>query len=142
MSKKKRQPRGGEYDSMPKALMYRSRRMNCEVCRAIYGRIVDSKTFATADQCIDHIFPVRFLRRLKLDPHVEINMISICGICHARKLKHEDKIFTGDVLSFMNGLNRIGYPLDRVRAAAEHYGFVAVGKWVTNNGKPENRSAV
>lgn len=139
----KREKRDGKYDAMPKPLMYRCRRMSCEVCTAIYGRLpLDSVVFSVTKQCIDHIFPVRFLRKLGLDPHVEVNLISICGVCHARKLKHEDKIFVADVLAFMNGLNKIGYPMNRVRAAAEHYGFMEVERWVKNNAKPENRGPV
>src|SRR6266850_855589 len=126
MPKKKRIKRDGEYVAMPRALMLKSRRMFCEVCGTRYGQIratpnVDDAVFLKVKQVVDHIFPVRFLLTLKLDPHVEVNMLSCCGTCHGRKLPHEDKIFRGDVLGFMGGLNRIGYPMERVVAAAKHF---------------------
>lgn len=127
--KKKRIKREGDYVPMPRALMLKSRRMHCECCRTRYGQMratasVDSAVFLKVKQVIDHIFAVRFLLPLKLDPHVEVNMVSVCGSCHGRKLKHEDKIFRGDVASFIAGLSSIGYPMDRVLKAAEHYDFI------------------
>jgi hypothetical protein len=135
MPKKKRIKREGSYVPMPRGLMLKSRRMYCEVCGTRYGQIratasVTDAVFLKVKQVCDHLFPVKFLLRLKLDPHVEVNMMSVCASCHGRKLKHEDKIFRGDVLGFMAGLNRIGYPVERVRAAAMHFGFLEVEKFV------------
>lgn len=136
MPKKKRVKREGSYVAMPRALMMKSRRMHCEICMTRYGQMratasVTDAVFLKVKQVIDHIFSVRFLLNLNLHPHVEVNMISVCGTCHGRKLKHEDKIFRGDIASFIAGLNAIGYPMERVVSAAQHFGFMKeIGKFV------------
>lgn len=135
MPKKKRVKREGSYVPMSRALMMKSRRMHCEVCHTRYGQIratasVTDAVFLKVKQVIDHIFPVRFMLPLKHNPHVEVNLISVCGSCHGRKLRHEDKIFCGNIHDFIAGMNTIGYPLQRVVAAARHYGFLEVEKFV------------
>lgn len=112
--------RQGEYTKMPAWLIEQSTRPRCEACNGTYGNIRD---FMRLKQVIDHIFPVRFLLSLKLKPHLSINTVSLCQSCHARKLVHETRIFAGDVLGFISGLNSIGYPALRVEEAAAHYGF-------------------
>lgn len=113
--------RTGDYTKMPSYLAEEAARAKCEVCRRRYG-IIDAD-FIRVRQVIDHIFPVRFLSRLGLDPHVPINVLSCCCACHAEKLVHETKLFGGDVFAFIQGLKRIGYPMNRVNLAAAHYGF-------------------
>lgn len=135
MPKKKRVKREGDYVAMPRALMMKSRRMHCEVCHTRYGQIratasVTDAVFLKVKQVIDHIFPVRFILTLKLDPHTHKNTLSCCGSCHARKLRHEDKIFRADVHGFIAGLNLIGYPLDRVIQAARHFSLLEIEKFL------------
>lgn len=113
--------RAGDYDKMPAYLSEECGRAKCEVCCRRYG-IIDAE-FIRVRQVCDHIFPVRFLRNLKLDPHVPINILSCCCSCHAEKLAHETRLFGGDVYGFIQGLKRIGYPMRRVNLAAAHYGF-------------------
>lgn len=117
----KRVERTGEYTQMPSWLIEQSTRAHCEVCGCKYGTL-DAR-FIKRKQCVDHLFPVRFLLALGLEPHLSINTLSVCGSCHAKKLVHETRIFAGDVLGFLEGLNAIGYPMERVNEAAEHYGF-------------------
>ena len=130
MPRKKRTKRYGDYRNMPKQLLFRCSRIFCEVCNARYGQIVVNKSFLTVKQCLDHIFPVRLLSFMKMDPHLEVNILSVCGTCHGKKLPFEDKLFRGDSASFIQGLNQIGYPMERVRAAAEFYGFVGATKFI------------
>jgi hypothetical protein len=122
MNKASRIERDGEYVPMPAWLAEQSRRTACEACKRVYGRIY-TNTFIVANQIVDHIFPVRFLLHMNLDPHVLVNTISLCNSCHARKLQHETRIFAGDVLGFIEGLNLIGYPMKRVEESAAYYGF-------------------
>lgn len=122
MKRSSRIERFGEYLKMPSWLSENASRKSCEACHRKYGTI-DMERFVQVKQICDHIFPVRFLLRLRLNPHLSINVVSICAGCHGRKLRYETLIFAGDVLGFMAGLRRIGYPMQRVREAAAHYGF-------------------
>src|SRR5690348_11426283 len=122
MTRPSRIERDGEYVAMPAWLAEQASRPRCEVCNRLYGSI-DAERFIHVKQAIDHIFPVRFLLRLHLDPHVLLNTLSLCNSCHARKLLHETRIFSGDVLGFIEGLKVIGYPMKRVEEAAARYGF-------------------
>ncbi|HEX4920669.1 MAG TPA: HNH endonuclease signature motif containing protein [Candidatus Bathyarchaeia archaeon] len=119
--------RTGDYIAMAPWLAEQSSREKCAVCNQQYGRV--SAEFILAKQVIDHIFPVRFLLSMHLDPHITMNTLSCCQSCHARKLQHETLIFAGDVLGFLRGLKRIGYPMERVITAARFYGFAEVDKF-------------
>ena len=72
----------------------------------------------------------RFLLPRGLAPHREINIVSICATCHGSKLKHETRIFAGDVYGYLEGLRSINYPLERIREAAHHYRFREVEKFL------------
>jgi 5-methylcytosine-specific restriction endonuclease McrA len=124
---KRRIERDGEFTRFPKKVRLAAARMFCSVCGVRYGHIKDD--LSEVKQAIDHIFPRRFLAKRGLNPHVKENLLSVCGGCHGRKLAIETSIFAGDVFSFLEGLNRLGYPMDRVYRAAEFYGFREVRKF-------------
>jgi len=119
--------REGEYEPLPEYLAEQCRRTRCQCCTKRYGALVVGKTgvILQVKQCLDHIFPVRFLEHIGLDGQQEINILSLCNVCHGRKLKIETQLFAGDVFSFITGLNRIGYPMPAVMQAARHYGFTS-----------------
>ena len=132
MAHQKRIKRYGDYRGMPKQLLMRCARIFCTVCNTHYGELrVARNVFLHVEQCLDHIWPVRFLLSLNLDPHQEVNIVSVCGTCHGKKLKHEDKIFAGNTAGFLEGLNKIGYPMDRVYEAGKHYGFTEAAKFIS-----------
>lgn len=75
-----------------------------------------------------HVFAERFLRRLKIKTilvHDPANGASLCRACHAR-ITHEAEpmLFAGNLLGFLQALNRISFELyGRARRAAELYGI-------------------
>jgi hypothetical protein len=125
--------REGDYTEIPKMLRFRCNRLLCTICKVKYGAILvakDGKALIKAVQALDHIWPVRFLLPRGLAPHREINIVSICATCHGSKLKHETRIFAGDVYGYLEGLRSINYPLERIREAAHHYRFREVEKFL------------
>ncbi len=132
MKRSSRIVREGEYAPLPDHLGEQCRRPQCECCTKRYGQLVlgTSGTILKVRQCLDHIFPVRFLEHLGVDAQVEINILSVCATCHGRKLPIETLIFAGDAFGYIRGLNRIGYPMERVMEAAWHYGFSTAAKFV------------
>lgn len=73
-------------------------------------------------EAIHHLIPRRWLQQRHLDPHLEVNLISICQSDHARCLWVETLLFAGDVYGFLSELRPISEELyARVFAAAKHY---------------------
>lgn len=52
------------------------------------------------------------------------NLLPVCSICHGRKRKAEILLEKGDVLGYTQEVNRIGYPMDRVKEALRLYGLL------------------
>jgi hypothetical protein len=75
---------------------------------------------------LDHICPERFLRRFApgLDPHLPLNLITVCSSLHAKKRRAEDALFRSDLLTFRGELNRLEYPMERVDEALRFYGLM------------------
>jgi 5-methylcytosine-specific restriction endonuclease McrA len=130
--------RDGDFTGMLGPVRHAALRLFCEVCGERYGGMVVNREldghlnqalFLDVKQIVDHIFPRRFLAKRKLDPHVQVNLLSLCSSCHGKKKIAETRIFAGDVHGFMKGLNKIGYPMERVVAAARHYGFPEIAQF-------------
>jgi hypothetical protein len=126
--------REGEFSAIPRPLWFKARRMFCSVCSARYGSVkVCDGGFMTVRQCIDHIFARRFLEKRKLEAHNELNLLSVCGRCHGKKLRIETYLFGGDAASFFSGLKFIGYPMEKVMEAARFYGLKEFEKFVSSS---------
>lgn len=77
-------------------------RSNCVGC----GNPTMSKGLATG--VVDHLIPERFVcYRLKRNPHAKFNLASLCSSCHGRKLRIERRLYAGDLLGFLQGMNRL-----------------------------------
>jgi hypothetical protein len=79
-------------------------------------------------ETLDHILPRRFLLRFKKKPHELVNLVSLCQVCHGQKKKAEYRLFAVDMISYVEELQRIQYPMNRLAEAAKHYGFPEVLK--------------
>lgn len=60
------------------------------------------------------------------DAEDERNLLAVCSSgsnCHGKKRRAEIKLERGDVLGFLSELNRLKYPMDRVKEALRLYGL-------------------
>lgn len=83
---------------------------------------------------VDHIVPAGILRHLnELDAgviHLTVttaedsrNLIGICAACHGRKTPAEVALCAGKPVVFWRRLERLDWPMDRVRLALALYGL-------------------
>lgn len=70
---------------------------------------------------VDHIVPERVLRRLRLFPHLRINLMVVCRKCHSRKTPVDPRLGRGDRVGWLAELRERGWPLDRLLAALVAY---------------------
>jgi hypothetical protein len=57
-------------------------------------------------------------------PHARINLICLSVEEHGRKRSAEDALLkSGDMLTYLSELNRLGWPMERVHAALKFYGM-------------------
>jgi hypothetical protein len=70
----------------------------------------------------DHFFPFRLVRSWGKDANDPKNLNTLCVGHHAEKTHIEQKLLRGDWLGFMQGITRLGFPEDRVKAVCELYG--------------------
>lgn len=73
----------------------------------------------------DHVVPVRFLT----EAHCEevsrpSNLMAICIFCHGRKRAAEEKLFRGNLIGYIQTLNGMGWPMERVRIALDSFGLL------------------
>jgi hypothetical protein len=72
---------------------------------------------------VDHIIPERIIRRFcsHADPHDPRNLVSVCVKCHGKKLRAERMLHAGNVLGFLQEVNRLGYDANAVNRAMHLY---------------------
>ena len=58
------------------------------------------------------------------DAEDERNLLPVCSKCHGSKRRSEIKLEKADVLGFLSELNRLKYPMDRVKKALRLYGLL------------------
>jgi len=80
---------------------------------------------------VDHIVPAAIVDELnrlnpekKYDAEDERNLLPVCSKCHGKKRRSEIRLEKGDVLGYTQEVNRLGYPMDRVKAALRLYGLM------------------
>ena len=90
-------------------------------CCAICG----APTVKSVAHHCDHILPLRFVVEHKLgDPHAQVNIVLLCQKCHPKKRRAEDKLCNRtNIVGWLQELNRIGFPMERVKKAMEFYGM-------------------
>lgn len=74
---------------------------------------------------VDHIVCERMILALcpEMDPHHEINLMSLSRKFHGIKTSADRLLCRGDKLRFLQILNQHGWPMERVHSALEFYGF-------------------
>lgn len=96
----------------------------CEVTRCPFATVHGSRTITYLNRIVDHIVPERLAAATGKDPHARINLICIHANTHGRKRAAEDQLLkAGDVLTYLQELNRLGWPMERVHAALRFYGL-------------------
>lgn len=78
---------------------------------------------------IHHLLPRRWLNERGIYEHSPMGLLSVCERCHGRARVHEDCLFRGDLVGFMQGMNQIGFPVDRIRAFARSVGLMEFDRW-------------
>jgi hypothetical protein len=111
---------GGAFTRIPNSVRRQVSRPRCAICGRQYNRV-----FALTDNCgrqkiryprqiLDHLIPRRFLNQHGIFEHHVLNMLSVCQYDHAPKAKLEDRLYQGDVLSYLQGLKKLNYPVEKV----------------------------
>ena len=109
--------RKGKFTPIPRFIRKQVSRNHCEVCGRVYGKLYrNGVTFRLNNpkQHIEHLIPRRWLEEHGIYEHHVSNLLSVCNYCHAPKAKLEDRLYQGDVLSYLQGLSRLGYPVGKV----------------------------
>lgn len=119
--------REGNWSEIPEAAMCAARRFRCEICGQRYGDVImdfeKCGRIVNFEQVIHHILSRRWIEKRGMNPHVPVNLISICKNDHAKILKIEDRLFAGDAYALVTGLRRLCFPMERFFEAARHYGL-------------------
>jgi 5-methylcytosine-specific restriction endonuclease McrA len=84
----------------------------CGVCRLF---------LKVKERVVDHIVPERVLRRLKLNPHLRINLMVLCRSCSGKKTAVDRRMGEADRVGFLDELRIRRWPITRVLAALKHY---------------------
>lgn len=76
---------------------------------------------------VDHLVPYRIAKRLadlnpSLDPNAPINLMSLCGSCHATKTTYEEPARRGDLVKFF-GWAALVVGKQPLRDALEYFGL-------------------
>jgi len=124
--------RKGQWTPIPKRERDKARRSCCSCCSAEYGQMISfdsARMFYTAREHLDHMIPRRWLAEHGIYEHDYRGLASICSRCHGRKKSLEDRLFQGDVFSFMEGLKAMNYPLDDFLRFASQLGLREFDGW-------------
>lgn len=115
--------RKGAFTKMPAEVIAQVRRESCSLwtCAKKYD--------LTRIEHIHHLLPRRWLNARGIYEHSAMGLLSICEQCHGRAKTVEDCLFRGDLLGFMQGMNRLGFPMDRIRAFARSVGLEEFDRW-------------
>lgn len=74
-------------------------------------------------QAADHICPARLAAQGEVDPHDLRNLMAICVSHNNSKKKAERMLAAGNKLGFLQYLRTRGWPMERVEAALQLYGW-------------------
>ena len=90
---------------------------SCAICGAPGGK--------PGTHPIDHIIAARFIQRHELgDANSSENLVVLCASCHPKKRKAENRLCNRtNIVGWLQELNRIGFPMERVEKALEAYGM-------------------
>jgi len=85
---------------------------------------IASRSKSAAHHC-DHILAARFIEQHKLgDPNARVNLVTLCQKCHPKKRRAENKLCNRtNIVGWLQELNRIGFPMQKVRKAMTFYGI-------------------
>ena len=116
--------RKGEFTQIPKYIRKQVTRSNCQICFQPYRRVytLGNNVVRHPREHIEHMIPRRFLHEHGLDDHHSQILLSVCQYCSIPP-KLEDRLYQGDVLSFLQGLSRLGYPVGRIVRFAASVGL-------------------
>ena len=92
----------------------------CAICGAPGGK--------SGTHPIDHIIAARFIQRNELgDANSSENLVALCAKCHPKKRRAEDRLCRRtNIVGWLQELNRIGFPMERVKKAMAFYGIKCV----------------
>ena len=121
--------RRGSFTPIPRFIRKQVSACSCAVCGRQYGRIymVEHGKIRNPKQHIEHLIPRRWLHEHGIYEHHPTNMLSVCNYCHAPKAKLEDRLYQGDVLSYLSGLKKLNYPVEKVVRFALSVGLKEFG---------------
>jgi hypothetical protein len=122
---------------IPKTLRDQAHRLRCEACGESYGTFLRTPRgrVVRAKEICDHLFPRRWLLNFNLSPNVSVNLLSVCQVCHPRKLKAENALFEGNAVKYVSELRRLNWPAELIEKAAEFYGLAEVIALLHREGK-------
>ena len=122
--------RSGPWSEIPDSARLIVSRKKCSICGSTYGKlcVVEGKVYL-AKQAIDHLIARRFLEARGIDPHRIGNLLSVCRRCHALKVGFEARLFAGDVIGFLQGIQQAGYPVHKVVQFALSVGLQEFGSF-------------
>lgn len=109
--------RAGKFTPIPKHEREKAKRRTCQICGSYYGQMkcyVYGRKWVMVRQVLDHMIPRRWLEEHGIYEHDHRGLLSICNVCHGKKLPLEDRLYQGDVFAFMEGLKKMSYPIDRL----------------------------
>jgi hypothetical protein len=71
------------------------------------------------------VIAARFIEQHNLgDPNARVNLVALCSRCHPKKRRAEDRLCNRtNIVGWLQELNRIGFPMGKVRKAMEFYGI-------------------
>jgi hypothetical protein len=121
--------RKGDFTPIPRYIRSQVNNYFCAICGREYGRIytIEKNKIRYPKQHIEHLIPRRFLAEHGIFEHHVQNLLSTCQYCHAPKAKLEDRLYQGDVLSYLQGLKRLHYPVGRIVRFALSIGLKEFG---------------
>lgn len=104
----------------------------CEVCgkstiekKERVGEDLSLNAWEVNNAHVDHIIPERMILQLcpEMDPHHKINQMTLDSSCHGIKTGADRLFCKGDKLRFLQRLRENNWPMERVEAALQFYGF-------------------
>lgn len=121
--------RAGRFTPIPAYIRKQVSASKCAICGRQYGRVftLEQNKIRCPKQAIEHLIPRRWLNEHGIYEHHLMNMLSVCNYCHAPKAKLEDRLYQGDVLSYLQGLKRLNYPIEKVIRFAVSVGLREFG---------------
>jgi hypothetical protein len=115
--------RSGAFTAIPKYIRRQVTRTNCQICFQPYNRVYTlGHGVRHPRQHIEHMIPRRYLNEHGIYEHNVTNLLSVCQYDAIPKAL-EDRLYQGDVLSFLQGLSRLGYPIGRIVRFAASVGL-------------------